>query len=232
MWLVLPCQKSKAARLSRARSHGAVALCLALTLLLSACGQPLRAAAVDGRTIFGTLPEGPQGRPLLRALPTVATYRWGLPGAHFSGVTPAEDSASLTFASHADRAFASEVLRLNGWSEAAPGTEPEFELSILRVERTAEWQESRPDPRGQMPDPNSCRSRPTAQRTNCVEPMARDYPPIKVTVRGTDVRFAFAIERRSDRATAWWISPVESEIQIATLRLLQAGAIEPPALPR
>lgn len=53
-----------------------------------------------------------------------------------------------------------------------------------------------------------------------------------MTVRGTDIRLAFAIVRLSDRATVWWISPVESEIQIATLRLLQVGAESPPALSR
>lgn len=182
--------------------------------------------------MFGALPEGPQGRPRLRALPTVATYRWSLPSSHFTGVTALEDSASVTFDAHENRAFASEVLRLNGWSEAAPGTAPDFELAILRIERTAEWQEQRPDPRGQMPNPKPCRNLPVAQRSVCVDPPPRDYPPVNVTVRGTDVRFAFAIVRRSDRATAWWVSPVESAIQIATLRLLQAGAVEPPALTR
>lgn len=194
--------------------------------------MPRRVTLADGRTVFGALPEGPIDRPVLRALPTTATYRWGLPSAHFTHVTPAEDSLSQTFAAHQLRAFSSEVLRINGWSEAPPGTEPEFELAVLWVERTAEWQESRPDPRGQMPDRNSCRNRPTAQRTNCVEPLPRDYPPINVTVRGTDIRLAFAIVRLSDRATVWWISPVESEIQIATLRLLQVGAESPPALSR
>lgn len=203
-----------------------------------ACGQPpstptpRRVSLGDGRTVYGTLPEGPRGRPVLRALPTVAAYRWAVPSAHFTGVTPAEDSASMTFDAHASRTFASEVLRMNGWSEAATGTAPEFELAILRIERTAEWQEQRPDPRGQMPNPNPCRNLPPAQQSLCVEPPPRDYPPISVTVRGTDVRFAFAIVRLADRATAWWISPVESEIQIATLRLLQAGAVEPPALAR
>ncbi|HRN52772.1 MAG TPA: hypothetical protein PK788_04710 [Gemmatimonadaceae bacterium] len=205
---------------------------------MAACGKPLstpiprRVTTVDGRTVFGTIPEGPADRAVLRALPTTATYRWGLPSAHFTGVTPEEDSLSQTFAAHELRAFSSEVLRINGWQEAATGTTPEFELAVLRVERTAEWLESRPDPRGQMPDRNSCRNRPTAQRTNCVEPMPRDYPPITVKMRGTDVRFAFAIVRLADRATVWWISPVQSEIQIATLRLLQAGELAPPALSR
>lgn len=209
---------------------------VALVLGLSGCGKPMttpiprRTTMADGRTVFGTLPQGPTDRPLLRALPTVATYRWALPGAHFSGVTPAEDSASLTFAAHEDRAFAAEVLRLNGWREAARDSAPAYEIAVLRVERTAEWQELRPDPRGQIPDRNSCRNRPTAQRANCIEPMPRDYPPIRVTVRGLDVRYAVAIVRLADRATAWWISPVQSEIQIATLRLLTAGAAAPPAL--
>jgi hypothetical protein len=214
---------------------------VALLLLLGplgACGKPLttpsvrRTTLVDGRTIYGMLPAGPLDRPLLRALPTVATYRWGLPGDHFEGVSAAEDSASQTFAAHEHRAFASEVLRLNGWREAPAGTEPDFELAVARVERSAEWKETRPDPRGQMPNPDTCRNRPAAQRNLCVEPMPRDYPPVTVTVRGTDVRYAFAIVRVSDRATAWWISPVPSEIQIATLRLLQAGAEAPPALTR
>ena len=218
------------------RRRGAGALLL-LSVALGACGQPMttptprRTTIVDGRSIYGALPEGPVGRPVLRALPTVATYRWGRPGAHFSGVTAVEDSLSATFAAHEQRAFASEVLRLNGWREAAPGTEPDFELTVLRVERNAEWTELRPDPRGQVPDPNTCRNRPAAQRANCIEPMPRDYPPLRVRVRGSDVRFAFAIVRLTDRATAWWISPVESEIQIATLRLLTAGAEAPPALP-
>ena len=193
--------------------------------------MPRRTTLADGRTVFGTLPQGPMDRPLLRALPTVATYRWALPGTHFTDVTPAEDSASLTSAAHEDRTFASEVLRLNGWREAARDSTPAYEIAVLRVERTAEWQETRPDPRGQMPDGNSCRNRPTAQRANCVEPPPRDYPPLRVTVRGLDVRYAVAIVRLADRATAWWISPVQSEIQIATLRLLTAGAAAPPALP-
>lgn len=217
----------------RARRRLLVWTLLAVQL---ACGAPLstpiprRTSLVDGRTIYGTLPAGPVDRPVLRTLPTVATYRWVRSSAHFTGVTPAEDSASQRFEAHEARAFSSEVLRLNGWREAPAGTPADFELAVLRVERSAEWQETRPDPRGQMPDPNSCRNRPASQRTICVEPMPRDYPPIRVTVRGTDVRFAFAIVRVADRATAWWISPVESEIQIATLRLLQAGADAPPAL--
>lgn len=204
----------------------------------AACGKPLstpmprRTTVVDGRTVFGTLPEGPVGRASLRALPTSATYRWGLPSAHFTGVTPAEDSASQTFAAHELRTFASEVLRINGWREAAAGAAPEFELAVVRIERLAEWHESRPDPRPQPPDPQSCRNKPPAQRANCVEPMPRTPPSIRVLVRGVDVRFAFAIVRLSDRATAWWISPVESAIQIATLRLLQAGTDAAPALSR
>lgn len=207
-------------------------------LAVAACGKtlstptPRRATVVDGRTVFGTLPDGPADRVPLRALPTTATYRWGLPSAHFTGITPAEDSVSQTFAAHELRTFSSEVLRINGWTEAPAGTEPEFELAVVRVERLAEWVESRADPRPQPPDPRSCRNRPAAQRANCVEPMPRDPPPIKVTVRGVDIRLAFAIVRLSDRATAWWISPVESAIQIATLRLLQAGADAPPALSR
>lgn len=190
-----------------------------------------RTTLADGRTVFGTIPEGPVDRAVLRALPTVATYRWALPSAHFSNVLPAEDSASLSFAAHEDRTFASEVLRLNGWREAAADSAPQFEITVLRVERSAEWQETRPDPRPPIPDRNSCRDLPTAQRTNCVEPMPQDRPPIRVTQRGLDVRFAVAIVRLEDRATAWWISPVKSEIQIATLRLLTAGAESPPALP-
>lgn len=204
-----------------------------VVMLVAACGSPLtrptarRTTLADGRTIYGQIPTGPMDRGILRTLPTVATYRWGLPSAHFSGVSADEDAASLTFAAHEQRLFASEVLRLNGWHEAPAGSAPQFELAVLRIARTAEWQETRADPRGQMPDPNSCANRPPAQRNLCVEPMPRDYPPIKVTVRGTSVRFAFAIVRLEDRATAWWISPLPSEIQIATLRLLQAGAEAP-----
>lgn len=209
---------------------------VALGLGLVACGKPMttptprRTTLADGRTVFGTIPEGPVDRAALRALPTVATYRWALPSAHFSGVMPAEDSASVSFAAHEDRSFASEVLRLNGWREAATESAAQFEITVLRVERTAEWLETRPDPRPPLPDRNSCRNLPRAQRANCVEPMPQDRPPIRVRQRGLDVRYAVAIVRLQDRASAWWISPVQSEIQIAILRLLTAGAESPPAL--
>lgn len=190
---------------------------------------PRQTQEVDGRTIYGVLPTGPTDRAVLRALPTVATYRWGYPSAHFSGVSAEDDSASVSFAAHELRRYSSEVLRLNGWREAGEGEAAEFELAVMRVERTAEWKERRQDPRVRGPDPNSCRNKPAAQRANCIEPMPREAPTVLITVRGTEVRHAFAIVRLRDGATAWWVSPQQSEIQIATLRLLQAGIAESPA---
>lgn len=209
-------------------------LLILLALFVAACGKPLARAAgprtvtADGRTIFGTLPVGPTDREVLTALPSFGTYRWGRPGAHFAGTTPEEDAATQTFEAHELRMDASEVLRAHGWREARDGELPMFELAVARYERTAEWYESQPDPRGRIPVQNPCRLRPVAQRANCIDPLPRDYPPIQVLQRGTDARLAFAIVRIEDRATAWWIAPRRIDLQRLTLELLQTGVSSNP----
>ncbi len=200
-----------------------------LTALLTACGTASRrslpqSVTSDGRTVYGTLPLGPSGRERLTALPPVATYRWGLPSSHFSGTTPLEDTAAVRFDMHELRMATTDVLRLNGWREAREGEVVDFEIAAFRINRNAEWVEFERDPRELQPDPRSCQNLPPARRANCVEPMARRYPPVQVLKRGVDSRVALAIMRISDSATAWWISPNRLEIQRATLALLQEGA--------
>ncbi len=203
---------------------------LFLALLLVGCGQPFarvsqpRAVAEDGRMVYGALPKGPTDREILNALPSGATYRWGLPGAHFAGTLPGEDSASQAFAAQELRLAASEVLRLNGWREAGAGETAQFELAVAEYVRSSEWYETQADPRAQLPDPRTCENRPMTQRAICVEPLPRVFPPVQVLQTGTDSQFAFAIMRTADRATAWWIAPRRIDIQRLTLELLHAGS--------
>lgn len=203
---------------------------LLLVLLVTACGKPLARAAMprsvttDGRTVYGTLPVGPRHREPLTALPPVATYRWGAPGAHFAGTTAAEDSASARSDMYEIRMATTDVLRISGWREARAGEAAQFELAVINIERSAEWFEEERDPRELLPDPRACSNQPPARRAGCVDALPRRYPPVQVLKRGLDTRVAFAIMRTADSATAWWIAPHRADIQRETLALLHAGA--------
>jgi hypothetical protein len=181
--------------------------------------------------VYGPLPKGPTDRETLNALPSGATYRWGLPSAHFAGTLPTDDSSAQAFEAQELRQSASDVLRMNGWREAEPGETAQFELAVAEFIRPAEWYATQADPRAQLPrprpepaDPRTCRNRPMTDRAICVEPLPRAFAPVQELQAGTDSRIGFAIMRTADRATVWWIAPRRIEIRRLTLELLEAGS--------
>lgn len=203
-------------------------------LVAAACGSPLRKTMprVDATQVDESrrMPLGPSSRERLRALPQVATYRWGAPSTHFRGITPAEDSAAAAFSAHELRTFGASVLRTNGWYEATQSVPAEYELSIVSFERsvaqTVDVVRTGPQPVTRPEEWSRCARVPPAQRSTCVEPMPQTTPTTTRTDRVRTVvpqRFtAFAIMRLADSSTVWWITQRREDLLTAQVRLLAA----------
>ena len=192
-------------------------------LMLAGCaakspaGESARVVTANGTTVIGTLPSGPEGRLMLQALPRGGVYRWVDASQHFTGVPQVKDSADAADT----RANASLILRLHGWREAAPNEEPAYELAVGRYERVVQWLSRGPGERVQTQrNPQRCEQLPPAQRQLCLDPAVASTDLHRRTV---ETRFAFAVVRLADQATAWWIAPDQKGIPRLTLELIQRG---------
>jgi hypothetical protein len=174
-------------------------------------------ATIGQMTYVGALPSGPEGRLQLYALPRGGSYRWADAARHFTGAAQVGDSVTDSDA----RADVSQILRLHGWREVADGEQPQFELAVGRYERIVHWLAQAPGERIQVArDPRACERLPRAERDRCLDPVVNGSA---VRMRSTETRYAFAIVRIEDQATAWWIAPDQKVIQRYTLEMIQRG---------
>ncbi len=169
-----------------------------------------RLAGPSGTVMTRLVGRSVANAPAIRALPPMATFAWGTPSAAFVGVTAADDSASL-YAVADMREDAAAVLRANGWREVDPDS-AEYVLAMVRVERTGEQVVMIPDPRNErtFPEPPCDKSTATPQKP-CVERAPPNYPPRRDVRMFTDVKRGYAIRRRADGATRWWVMEQMSE---------------------
>lgn len=177
----------------------------------------------------------PGGAPKLQSLPPRATFAWEAPSRAFQGVAPADDSASVTLVAGL-REDAAAVVRANGWQEAHVDS-ADFLLAMVQLTHSGERVILVADPRNDRTSPEPRCDESTATKKNPCRPRPNpaNYPPRREIWPYTEVKYGYAIRRRTDGATRWWVMEQMPEAEarrfVARVTVELLLAVEQPEKP-